>query len=162
MHTHGWTEEDSYTQQTVTHGLSVPNFPVARSASRSDAQTRSCDLWMPSRPTTVGPETFRSHSACGDSRAELIAQGQPRVRRSSSCAFEHGPVASATRSILRAALAMPFAKLDVGAPFNKRPLDISPENRQRFEDFLRGIIEDESRSAKDVEELHRQSYVRAR
>ena len=58
---------------------------------------------------------------------------------------------------------MPSAKLDVqGAPFSKKPLDISPENRQRFEDFLRGIIEDESRSAKDVEELHRQYYVRAR
>ena len=50
--------------------------------------------------------------------------------------------------------------LDARHLFSKGPLDISPENRQRFEVFLRSIIEDDAISVEDVEELHRQYYVR--
>lgn len=91
------------------------------------------------------------------------AQGSPRSPPGASVCFL-AATASGCVTVSSGSVAMPAtSRLDSDASalrFSKKPLDISPENRRRFEEFLLGIIEDESNSAKDVEELHHRYYVR--
>ncbi|TFY54364.1 hypothetical protein EVJ58_g8911 [Rhodofomes roseus] len=49
-------------------------------------------------------------------------------------------------------------KLRIEGPFSDTPLDVSPNNRQRFENFLRIIIDDGDNTEENVEAIHRGYY----